>query len=561
MRTCPKCFKQSPDEAVFCGFCGASMAPAAPTAKAGAEKKTMFGYAAKDMLQQLGQAPAAATAAKSQPAMPIAAAAPAIAAAPVASPPAANANIVGGRFQLVGEGVATSVGVKHKALDTTTHAGVELLFVHDNVFASPLDMERARREFRQLQQADSTHIVKVIDHGKTDAGKLFVATELIEGTSLLDLVAEKGAMPVAAVQTLLNDVGQALAEGQKVGVLHRDIAPQNVVVLTNGHAKLTGFGLAPYVAPNVFGTPEYLSPEQAAGRPVDQRSNIYSLGALLTYMITGVPPFSGTPTELIDKHQNAEPPSLQQLNPRASVTAEMDTLVAKALAKSSSKRHLTLKQFLREIETMGGGTMAQAAAVAETQRIGAGATEVKPHDVVPLVTQKPSGPIPTILPASASSMNAAGELGGVGKLVAADPHDKAPPPKEVPTGGQGGGRPGFRETMWFFKGEMDSQLSQKGEGDTHAAAVEEGRADLSEIQDKYQDDGSLNREEAARLSLRTGKTQMMQAIKVPENVVPGRQMDADEFIKEMNEGRKVGIIIGIGVGVVILGAILFFVLR
>ena len=133
----------------------------------------------------------------------------------------------------------------------------------------------------------------MIDFGKDAEGRLFVVTELCAGQPLERLVAETGALPLDRTKKIVAQIGEALLEGQKVGVVHHDLAAKNVLIGADDEVKVINFVAPVPVTETVFGVPEYLSPEQAEGKLVDQRSNTYSLGAIMTLLLSGQPPLSG----------------------------------------------------------------------------------------------------------------------------------------------------------------------------------------------------------------------------------------------------------------------------
>jgi serine/threonine protein kinase len=647
MVTCPKCRKQNPPDAVFCGFCGAKVAPQQP---APAASKTVFGYnldatglpgAQKE--QKETSAPDVAPAPKPGPPavspreesrrvtvpMPQKGGRPSAGlgvqpTVPVAEggTPLAASGLLGGKYQLGPIVQRLPGGQLCRAADTKEEGAVEVFLVDAAVFPSPLDMERARRELRQLQKVDCPQLVRIIDHGKTDDGRLFIVLEEARGRSLAQRIAQ-GPVGLAETQQVVREIGTGLAEAQKVGVIHRDIAPHNVVLCDSGQVKIRGFGVAAPIHRNVFGTAEYISPEQAAGRPVDQRSNIYSLGALMFSMLTGEPPFSAKSSEeLLEKHQKEEPVAPNARRPGLGLSPRAEALVLKALAKSSSRRHLTLRQFLREVEALSSA--AETPEVATNPPISfvtplhgmtalTGGKRPPSTEVSPLVAGKASPPldtrrlsgsgpvelaattIPDGLPLGATLAAAPppsqGPVGSVSPMAKtlppqsgvplpeakepastpADPGRRtqitgemssgvalrhappapAPPsaspgpPQPAPPPAAGGPekKPAFRETMWFFKGEVESAMAESG-GETPdpAPAVE---ATPQELTAKYADDGSLTDEEARRLSLRTGKTQMMAQVRVPRGTLPGEKMNAEEFLKELDKRKRLAIWVGI----------------
>ena len=349
MLTCPKCRKQSPDDAAFCGFCGGAMQEEeAPPAGS----KTVFGYGVDGGMVSPTPDEAAGEPPAEEP--------------PAPEPPAeepepdpantlplnATTGPIDGKFQL-GEVVERMrVGDIYACTNVETGDEQTLLLVDASVFPSPLDLERARRELKQMVKLDSDHIIKVRDYGKVGTDQLYIVTDAQPLTSL-EALASSGSFSLAEAQYVIKSVGAGLSEAQKRGVIHRDIAPHNIVLDGDGNIRVRGFGVAPVIKRQVIGTPEYISPEQAKGRPVDQRSNIYNLGAMLYFLLAGEPPFaSGSPDELMQKHQNEDPEPLATRRPDLDLPDKAGALILKALAKSSSRRHLTLRQFLREAESL-----------------------------------------------------------------------------------------------------------------------------------------------------------------------------------------------------------------
>jgi serine/threonine-protein kinase len=225
----------------------------------------------------------------------------------------------------------------------------------------------------------SDRVVRVIDQGRTEDGRVYVATEPTSGPTLEELVAQGGPLPVERAVHIVLQIGEALTEAQKVGVIHRNVSPRNVIVGALDQVKVAEFGLAEPVNGKVFGTAAYLSPEQVEGRPVDQRSNIYSLGATLYFALTGQPPFTGDAESVLQQHLHAQPvlPSSR----REGLRPEIDRLILKALEKSGGRRHLTLRQLLSEIETVGGVSFAASSfkAAPEKRTVAAEAPSAAGH--------------------------------------------------------------------------------------------------------------------------------------------------------------------------------------
>lgn len=237
------------------------------------------------------------------------------------------------------------------AVDSQTNAEVAIKVASPAAMPTATTVERALRELKQLSRASSPHVAKVLDFGKTDDGHLFVVSEYLVGRTLEDVVNHEGPMGLDRAKKIVALIGDALLEGQKVGVVHRDLAPKNVFVAEGDAVKVFNFVVARPAVDHVFGVPAYLSPEQAEGKLVDQRSNTYGLAAIFYFLLTGVPPFAGnTVRETLDGVLRGEllSPSVRQ----PGVSPEVDRVVNKAMDKTSSKRPLTLRQFLNDVAAL-----------------------------------------------------------------------------------------------------------------------------------------------------------------------------------------------------------------
>jgi eukaryotic-like serine/threonine-protein kinase len=413
-------------------------------------------------------------------------------------------------------------GEVYRAKDTQTGALVAYKKIARSASGPAVVQERTLRELKQLQRAQSHRLPAIIDFGKDAAGELFVVSELVEGRPLDRLVAETGPLPLDRAKGMVAEIGEALIEGQKVGVVHHDLAAKNVLVAAGDSVKLINF-VAPVPATDtVFGVPEYLSPEQAEGKLVDQRSNTYSLGAILLFMLTGQPPVpAGDPGATIQAILKGEivPPSRRI----PGLNAEIDRVIGKAMDRNPNRRPLSMKQFLSEVAMLSapaaqsaerppnvafaktmmftgglpqlqslmsqanaGHAEANSARVSDhgssTRPIGtiAGSSDHQPTPAPaaragePAMAQEPEGPKRTHGPAIAATMIAipttAAAAPGIGGGPSAPPDvDAVPiiPPTvatNVPTPGQptsATAKPGgaFRETLWFKQGDVDQMVA------------------------------------------------------------------------------------------------------
>lgn len=245
-----------------------------------------------------------------------------------------------------------NTGEVWRAIDNQTGSEVAYKAIAPEVLPTQAAYARAEREFKQLMRVSSPKIATIVECEKTPAGGLAVAMELCQGDSL-DRMLAAGPMPFEKAKSIVSQVGLALLEAQKVGLVHRDVAPKNILVAPSGDVKVINFPLAKPINERVAGVADYLSPEQVQGKPVDQRSNTYSLAAIFYHLLTGEPPFQGASEQAVLDMQVTTPvlPPTQR-RPGAGLPPEADKLVLKAMDKSSSRRHLTLRLFLNELEAL-----------------------------------------------------------------------------------------------------------------------------------------------------------------------------------------------------------------
>lgn len=218
-------------------------------------------------------------------------------------------------------------------------------------------VDRFRLESRAAARLEHKNIVAVYDAGEAD-GHDYIAMEYVEGESLADILQRVSApLPVDFVISVVNQVAGALDYAHQRGIVHRDIKPSNILVRENGHVLLTDFGIAHAAslssltdAGTVWGTPQYMSPEQAAGLAVDGRSDVYSLGILTYQMLAGRKPFqSDTAPVAPYKHVYQQIPDVREANP--GLPASVSTVLWTATAKDPQRRYPTAGVFSRSLRT------------------------------------------------------------------------------------------------------------------------------------------------------------------------------------------------------------------
>ncbi|MFB7936846.1 protein kinase [Streptomyces sp. NPDC056049] len=265
----------------------------------------------------------------------------------------AGGSVANGRYQLrdlLGEGGMASV---YLAYDSALDRQVAIKTLHTELGREASFRERFRREAQAVAKLSHTNIVSVFDTGEDtlDGGLMpYIVMEYVEGQPLGSALAadvrQYGAMPADKALKVTADVLAALEVSHEMGLVHRDIKPGNVMMTKRGVVKVMDFGIARAMQSGVtsmtqtgmvVGTPQYLSPEQALGRPVDARSDLYSVGIMLFQLLTGRLPFDAdSPLAIAYAHVQEEPVAASSVN--RSVTPAMDALIARALRKNPNER-------------------------------------------------------------------------------------------------------------------------------------------------------------------------------------------------------------------------------
>src|SRR5262245_44140874 len=251
---------------------------------------------------------------------------------------------------LIGEG---GMGRVYEAEHVDIGKRVALKILHPVYTRLPEVVARFRREARAASKIGHPNIVDVTDSGTTGDGSVYFVMEYLEGVELANVIAREGAMDVARALNIGTQVCRALAAAHNAGIIHRDLKPENVFLIvregTTDFVKILDFGIAksaefeeqrkdrlthPGMA---MGTPEYMAPEQAAGRPADARSDVYAVGAILYEMLTGEPPYEGENfMEILTKKATIEPVPPRRLRPELPELVER--AVMKALARDPALR-------------------------------------------------------------------------------------------------------------------------------------------------------------------------------------------------------------------------------
>lgn len=270
---------------------------------------------------------------------------------------------VGGR---IGSGGMASV---HRGLDRRLERPVAVKILHPHIAESAEARERLAREARAIAQLRHENVIEVYDFDISDPELTWLVTELVEGTTLRRLIERSGPVlpEVGALITL--ELARALRAAHARGIVHRDVKPDNVLVGADGRPKLSDFGIAKVMAEagmtatgNLVGSPSYMSPEQADGQAVDERTDLFSLGVVLYRLVTGVLPFRGaTPLETVRKVAVAAYPDPTEVVPDCA--GAVARVIRRCLARDPDQRYPSAEALITEltclVEDAGVGRAAE----------------------------------------------------------------------------------------------------------------------------------------------------------------------------------------------------------
>ena len=270
----------------------------------------------------------------------------------------------------IGQG---GMGQVYLAEQMSLKRNVALKILRAELAGNAASLQRFKAEAEAVAKVTHANIVQVYAYGEAD-GFPYIALEYVEGRNLKEFVARKGPPKLALALSIMRQTAAGLHRASEAGIIHRDVKPENILLTAKGEVKVADFGLSRCLLDNqplhltqsgvIMGTPLYMSPEQVEGKPLDSRTDIYSLGVTYYYMLAGKPPFDGaTPFEVAMKHARDEAPPLAAVCP--DLPEGLCALVHKMMAKDPAQRHQTGREILRDLARLRGGTSGLTLAVAK----------------------------------------------------------------------------------------------------------------------------------------------------------------------------------------------------
>ena len=314
---CPKCKTDNPGESVFCAKCGTQIS--------GSEEKPLPTQTIEAPKEEL-----------------------------------TRGSTLANRYEIIEELGKGGMGKVYRVEDTKLKQEVALKLIKPEVAKDKKTIERFRNELKLAREIAHRNVCRMYDLNE-EKGIHYITMEYVRGEDLRSLIRRIGQLPIGKSISIANQICEGLSEAHRLGVVHRDLKSNNIMIDKEGNVRIMDFGIARSLeakgitGPGVMiGTPEYMSPEQVEGKEVDQRSDIYSLGVILYEMVTGKVPFEGdTPFTIGMKHKGEMPKNPKELNTQ--ISDDLNRLILRCLEKEREKRYQSADEVRSELTNIEEG--------------------------------------------------------------------------------------------------------------------------------------------------------------------------------------------------------------
>ena len=265
------------------------------------------------------------------------------------------ASVLESRYQILKELGRGGMGIVFQAHDKQLHEQVAIKILSPILSTNSEALERMKREVSAARRVTHPNVIRIHDIFET-GGLNYVSMEYFHGSNLKDVIRKNGAMSMIEGFQIAAQICDGVEAAHKQGVIHRDLKSQNIIVNAAGQVKIIDFGLASTTHAEgmtatglIMGTPEYMAPEQVAGRKVDERADLYSLGIILYELFTGSVPFTGESAIAIGFKQVKETP-ITPSERNTHISPELDQIIQKLLEKNPSDRYRSISELKKDLE-------------------------------------------------------------------------------------------------------------------------------------------------------------------------------------------------------------------
>jgi serine/threonine protein kinase/Flp pilus assembly protein TadD len=315
---CPNCQHENPSETRFCGNCGTSLSP---TGDVPVQPTRTLMTSMRDLTV---------------------------------------GSTFAGRYQVIEELGKGGMGKVYKVLDTKIEEKVALKLLNLEFAPGDKTLDRFRNELKLARKISHRHVCRMYDLSEAE-GMPYITMEYVSGEDLKSLIRRIGQFTVGKAVIIARQVCEGLSEAHRLGVVHRDLKPQNIMIDSDGNVRIMDFGIARSLKTKgitdtgeIFGTPEYMSPESLEGKEVDGRTDLYALGIILYEMLTGRVPFDGeTPLTVALKQKTEIPKDPRNIN--AQIPEGLSHVILKCMNKEKERRYKDTEELTSELERIEGG--------------------------------------------------------------------------------------------------------------------------------------------------------------------------------------------------------------